>query len=211
MMDIFLYVPGALQLVTVLLVVLILAIRARGFKPRHIPLSLIGVSSLYFVLALLDFSPYLALTYALIAGVGFLTLRKGKLVQYLSLPIAIAIFVLCFNQMTSVEMPFVVDTTVHIGERGKKESGNPEELLVEFKFGENGDQAHAVYSDELANSMKGKASAQLTLKVLYHWGRLAGTNIELVDGKSFKSTGGYAGCSVCKTPYPKYYFGLKSF
>lgn len=211
MMDIFLYVPGALQLVTVLLVVLILAFRARGFKPKQIPLSLIGVSSLYFILALVDFSPYLALTYALIAGVGFLTLRKGKPWQILSLPMALAIYVLCLNQMTFVELPFVVDTTVSIGERGKKESGNPEELLVEFRFGENGDHVQAVYSDELATSLSGKTSSQLTLGVSYHWGRLAATNIEMVDGKPFKSAGGYAGCSVCKTPYPKYYFGLKSF
>lgn len=212
MIEILLYVPGALQLVTVLLVILILAFRARGFKPRQIPLSLIGVSSLYFVLALVDFAPYLALTYALIAGVGFLTLRKERPLQYLSLPIALAIFGLGINQMTFVKMPFVVDTTVNIGERGKKESGNPEELLVEFRFGENGDHVQAVYSDELANSLNGKTSSQLTLGVLYHWGRLAATNIELVDGKPFKSAGGgYAGCSVCKTPYPKYYFGLKSF
>lgn len=102
-----------------------------------------------------------------------------------------------------------------------------QEIKVKSSRWEIGDAPHAVnlYYDKCSYSgmeskdlfeyMKSKQGQEfeMTLYPSYHYGTLAGYNMDHVDGKLFTSDRSWSGgdCNGVSTVMPKYYFGLRGF
>lgn len=208
-----LVLPGLLQLFTffILLGLFALTKKCSGHK---VAASLVAMGLLLALVA--GFSPYWILTHLLIAGIGFVVWKKNTKIQMLGLPLTIAVYGLCWSEMADVKSIFPSTAKWQIGERGTPGSGNPIERLVELKFGVNFDQIEGRYSDRLADYLLEKQVSHVPIRIpiYYSWGVARGMGTIQVDDQEFPTTsGGYGSWSAdrAQAPFPKYYFGLKSF
>lgn len=214
-LSVLFYVPGAAELFTFVTIFIILALLRKAITWDLVPRSVLLTCAIFIALGV--FSSNGPLYYVMIGFIAFVSLMARKSPEKYEktvLPVTLFVYFACYMLFTSVDHPVIVPATWNIGEKGKIEDGRPPEQLVEFHYGGKGQQTQGIYSDELAAYLKTLAldKVEITIDALYHWGKLAGTSLEKVNGKKFDSQSGFAGCiDDCKdTPYPKIFLGIRS-
>jgi hypothetical protein len=213
-----LYIPGGLELAFSFFFFFCLFILRRKYSTQLIPRSIfLSFLSLFLGFSLFlhilgnEFRPLLAFTYLLLTVALYFAQKTKKKSLHLASPFLVAaLYGFFYWQFTFVEKEITLPAIWEIGERGTKEAGYlDEQLLVTFKL--DGNQSTSTFTDELANYLKQKKDpqAQVTLSLLYHWGRFAGHSLAKIDGREFPSQNGFAtyGCSAA--PCTRYYYGVR--
>lgn len=222
LLNLLLYIPGAVEFAVFILVFLGLCLgrrRALHEVGQNIALAVFGTGTVMSIVSILlsftdEFRPHYVFIHLLVTLLGFLGLRTRPKIQWMTLPLGAVVYALGFIFFTFVEAPLTLKATWTLHEKPMPDMGLPTEQRVQFRYGEKKNFVSSVYSDELAKSLKqkNKPEVEITLSTLYHWGVLAGYSLETVDGVAIPGVMGGGGCeNECEpSPYPKYFLAPRT-
>lgn len=210
------FVPGLKEILLTGIIFLILKKIKKNAWPVNLTLATFYTSlffgMLFLIISLTDHNRYLLLPviYFAAALAAYLC-HKNTTLQKFSLIIAALVFALLDWQFTFVHHITTTKAQWKIGDVTKIENGYDGQIAVELIYG---CERTGEVSNELAEYLKTKTTAEvdLVLRPMYHYGKLAGYNIDTIDGRHFSSSNGWSGNSCTSSdpkPYPEYYFGIR--
>lgn len=209
------YVPGAAELFTFILILTILTLLRKRASWDLVPRAILLTCTVFIAIGIFSTNgPLYYVMLGLIAVISLLGRKYPLSFEKAVLPVTLFAYFACYLLFTFVDHQVIVPAKWTLGERATAESGQPQEQLVEFHFGDQDNQTFGVYSDELATYLKTLAldKVEITVSALYHWGKLAGTSLDKINGKEFDTSAGYAGCvdNCTDAPYPKTFLGIRT-
>lgn len=210
-LDMLIYVPGAMEAFFFLIFFAAIAIYRRKFNWEITARAVRAVTIFCLMFSAIltwsgIFKPMQWVLYFAVAVMAHVLIKKQKPIW--ALPMAIALFAFTFWQFTFVEKNQVVAAEWEIVKKGPGDADL--EQLVTFRLSPT--ESTSIYSNEVATMMKNRKDPKVpvTMELLYHWGSFAGHSITEVDGKPIKNYDGFGsvGCTEVCSPY---YFGLRGF
>lgn len=211
-------IPGLKEVLLISILFLILKKVNKDLWPKTLTLatfySSIFLGILFLFLSLTSHNRFLLLPfiYFTMAIAAYLCLRHS-LLQKISFPIALIILVVLNWQLTFVHQSATTKAQWKIGDKTKVENGYDGQTVVEVFYGCRRD---GIVSAELADYLKTKQipKVELVIRPMYHYGKVAGYNIESIDGRHFNSSNGWSSNNCTDSDpkmYPDYYFGFRGF
>jgi len=211
--SLLLFLPGALELTLFSITLLVIALYHRRLSWRLVARAVFYSTVLLWSGIVIgqtgsrDVMPLQWLTYFLITLLAYVLLKQKKpLWQRLSLPLVAALYALCVWQLTFVRKEARATAAWEIGAKGDPLVGHPPEHQVTLRF--PSEEYIEIYSDTVATQLrhKGTPTVEVTLDLLYHWGKFASYSLKAVDGKTARWLGG-GGSIGCRSFCGKYYLG----
>lgn len=211
-------IPGLKEVLLVSILFFILKKINKTPWPKTLTLatlySSIFLGILYFVISLGDHNRFLLLPfiYFTMAIAAYICLRH-PLLQKISFLVAMTLLIVLNWQFTFVHQTATTKAQWKTGEKTKVENGYDGQTVVEVIYGCG---RHGIVSAELADYLKTKQApeVELVIRPMYHYGKLAGYNIESIDGRHFSSSNSWSSHNCTDSDpklYPDYYLGLRGF